>query len=486
MKVLHTQTTALLERLFCLERCGRYNEAFAELKDIWEDRKKLPSVEEFEPRAAAEIFLRCGALIGFHGHNEQIPNAQEQSKNLLTEARRRFLKLHDTEKIAECENYLALAYWRTSEPIEAGDWVAEAFSHKLPDSNCIRLYSSIVNCLILLSNKRHQEIISNLKTLENYFLDYGDDCMKGDFHNNLGIAYQELHKKAEALKNFELARYYHHKSRHQIYLGTVENNLAQLYKSENKFAKAHEAIDSATRIFRHIKDRTREGFSLDTKALIYFAEGKYAEALKTTEKALTILKKSENKAYLVETYSTRAKTLIYLDDFPAATFCLFEALKIAETFISPEVAKNLVKEYEIAVQEKNSAVIKEIFPEPEVREEKLELILPPSLSHYGSIQGVWIKNNHLAGIGLRKDSLAVVANEKVTGGDLAAIVETATDAISCGFYDAAFGIVCLEGIGSEPQLFDEKDVRVLGKIIGVCKSEKSLDGKMIVEPINFK
>src|SRR3954470_14462529 len=105
MKVLHTQTTALLERLFVLERCARYNEALAELKDIWEDTEIFPKVEEFEPRAAAEIVLRCGGLIGFFGHNEQIPNAQEKSKNLLTEARNRFLEIGDVEKIAECENY---------------------------------------------------------------------------------------------------------------------------------------------------------------------------------------------------------------------------------------------------------------------------------------------------------------------------------------------------------------------------------------------
>jgi len=483
MKVLHTQTTALLERLFCLERSGRYTDALVELKDIWEDTETLPDVEEQEARAAAEIFLRCGALIGFHGHNEQISHSQEQSKNLLTEARRRFLEIKDIEKIAECENYLALAYWRTGELVEAETWVGEAFSHNLPASSRVTLYSCIIKCLILLSHKRYKEIVSNLKILENCFLDFGDDCMKGDFHNHLGIAYQELHNTSGARKNFEMARYYHHKSRHQIYLGTVENNLAQLYKSENKFARAHEAIDSATRIFRHIKDHTREGFSLDTKAQIYFAEKRYNEALKTAEKAIDILAGSENKAYLVETYSTKAKTLIYLDDFPAATFCLFEAVKIAQSHISEEAAKDLVKEFENALQEKNSSVIKEIFSEKESFEEKLELVLPPSLSHYSDIQGIWIKNNHLEKIGLRKDSLAVAASEEIKPGELAAIVETASGAVSCGFYDAAFGIVCLEGTNCDPQLFNEKDIQILGKIIGVCNTGKSPDGKFIVEPV---
>lgn len=91
----------------------------AELRHIWGDTTVFPNVDDFEPRTAAEVVLRCGALIGFLGQIKQIPNAQEKSKNLLTEARNRFLDIYDVEKIAECENYLALAYTRTGELVEA-------------------------------------------------------------------------------------------------------------------------------------------------------------------------------------------------------------------------------------------------------------------------------------------------------------------------------------------------------------------------------
>src|SRR5687768_11615415 len=118
MKTFHTDVTVSTGNLFRLERCGRYEEALAELRHIWEDTNAFPEVADFAPREAAEIILRCGALIGFLGHIKQIPNSQEKSKNLLTEARSRFFDIYDAEKIAECENYLALAYWRTGELIE--------------------------------------------------------------------------------------------------------------------------------------------------------------------------------------------------------------------------------------------------------------------------------------------------------------------------------------------------------------------------------
>jgi len=485
MNILHTEATLLLEKLFKFERCGRYEEALEELEDVWQDTENIPNVEEFEPRIAAEIILRCGSLIGFHGHNKQIPNTQEISKNLLTEARNRFSDINDAEKVAECENYLALAYWRTGELNEAESYVEEALSHDLAVSNNTRIYSHLTKSLIYLSSGRYEEIVINCKNLETDFLKYGDAFLNGSFCTNLGIALKNLGNITEALKRLELAGYYHRESGHQIYLGTVENNLSLLHKKIGDFAKAHESINCALKIYKKVKDRTREGSSLDTKAQIYFAEGKYADALKIAEKAINILIKSENKAYLVESYLTKTKTLIYLNDFSAATFCLFEAVQIAKTHISEKAAEDLVKEYEETLQEKNSAIVEEICSEKETTGETLELLLPLSISHYNDFQGVWIKNSHLEMVGLRKDSLAIVVQEKIKRGDLVAIIEIANDSVSCGFYDSDFGIVCLEGSNSELQIFDEKDIRILGKIIGVCKVEKSSNGKMIVEPINI-
>lgn len=485
MKGLHTQAALLLKRLLKLEKCGRYEDALAELKDVWEDTSAFPAVEELEPRTAAEIILSCGSLIGFHGHIKQIPSSQERSKNLLTEAHRRFLQIPDWEKIAECENYMALAYWRTGELVEAETWVQSAMAYNLPASNSTRIYSHLIKSMICLSGGRYDETVLNLEELEIDFIECGDAFLTGSFRTNLGLALKNLGRTTEALKNFELAGYYHRKSGHQIYLGTVENNLAQLYKTENRFGKAYAAIERALKIYKKVKDRTREGSSLDTKAQIYFAEGKYAEALETSEKSINILKKSENMAILVESYSTKVKALLYLDDFSAATFCLLEAVNIAKKNISEAVAENLVREFEIAMQEKNSAVINEIFSEEQIDSENLELLLPPSIAHHSKLQGVWIKSNLLEHIGLVKDSLAVVVSEQVKRGDLIALSELSDDSVSCGFYDADFGIVCLEGTNAEPQLFDEKDVRIIGKIIGVCRKGKDSDGKMIVDPINI-
>ena len=73
MKTLHIKTSKLCERLFKLERQGRYEDALAEIGDIWHDKTGLPDVEGLKPHLAAELILRCGSLFGFLGHNKQIP-----------------------------------------------------------------------------------------------------------------------------------------------------------------------------------------------------------------------------------------------------------------------------------------------------------------------------------------------------------------------------------------------------------------------------
>jgi tetratricopeptide (TPR) repeat protein len=483
MKAFHLQTKISFENLVKLESCGLYEQALAELKDVWRDTNEPPDISAYAAFEAAEIILRCGSLIGFHGHNKQIPDAQEKSKNLLTEARQRFLDFGSVEKVAECENYLALAYWRTGEFNESETFVEEALSPPLPNSCRTRLYSHLIKRIIFNVTGRYAATTADAEELENDFRRYGDAFLNGSFCTNVGIALKNSGRTAEALRKFELARYYHQKSRHRIYLGTVENNLAQLYKVEKRFAEAHEAANAATRIFKREKDRTREGFSLDTKAQVYFAEGKYAEALKAIEKAIEILKKSENSAYLSETYLTKAKILLYSDGFTAAALALYEAVKIAEINIGEAAVRNLITEFEDVLSEKNKPVAS--LPNEETGEEKLELIMPASLMHYDEIQVVRINNQYLENVGLPKDSLAVVAQIEVNRGDLAVVSETASDRVVCGFYDAYFGIVCLEAKSGDPYLFDENEITILGKIVGVCSSGKTSGGKLIVEPLKF-
>lgn len=485
MKTLHTEAKVLTKRLLDFERCGRYEEALAEVRHIWEDTNLLPNTDGFEPQTAAEIILRCGSLIGFLGFIKQIPNAQERSKNLLGEAHCRFLEVYNVEKIAECENYLALAYWRTGELNEAEAFIEQALLHNLPDSNKTRLYSYIIESKIDFAKHNYEKICRNFARLKVYFSKCADYFLNANYYNHLGLAFKNMGNLVEALPNIEKARDCFYKIKHHSFVALCENNISQIYKLQKNFVKAHKVIDSATKTFKKIKDITRQGFSLDTKAQIYFTERKYAEAFETIEKSIAILQKGENATYLAEAFLTKAKISVYLDDFSSAFLCLSDAVQLAKSKISEEAALRLVKEFELALEEKKSQQAEENSAKEKSDVENLQLVLPPSIAHYQEFQVIRIQNTHLEDVGLKKGSLAVVVNEEITRGDLTAVAEKETDLVSCGFYDSEFGIICLDGINIEPQLFDEEKIKILGKIVGVCSSEKDSDGKLIVELIKI-
>lgn len=476
---------ALTRELLSLERSGEFDQALYALRGVWDDITSMPNVDGLDKRSSAEIYLRCGSLLGFLGHSRQVPTSQERSKNLLTKARSLYQEIYDAQKIAECENYLALAYWRMGELNEAANWIDESQSHDLEESCDARLYSHVIQNLIRLSQKRHAEIQASFRDLEHLFVNFAEPFLAGNFYMNFALAARNLGDRDVALRNLETARNHFVASGNKIQLAMAENNLSLLYASDQRFEDAHEAIDRAGEIFREIGDRTREGYSYDTKAGLYFDEGRFDKALEAVDRAITILGTSENFAYLTDTLTTKAKIQLHTDGFATATLTLLEAVELAKVRISEDAAHRLIRDFERALEDRNVATAPVATDRTGVASGDLKLVLPPSIAHYKDYQGVWITNSDLEAYGLTRGSLAVVVPMSVRRGDLVAVMEIENESVSCGFYDSDFGIICLEAGGAEPQLFDSAAIKVLGKIVGVCHADQLSGDTVDVQPINL-
>jgi tetratricopeptide (TPR) repeat protein len=472
--------TLLVLKLRKLERQGRYFEALQNCLEVVDGKACVPALEGTTPAERAELLLRYGALIGFMGHNSQIASSQEQSKDLLTRALAEFLTLGDEEKAAECENYIALAYWRLGELNEASVWLENSFHRKCPQLSDSRLYAHVIESLVSLERKDFAKNVASAKKLEEDFLEFDDPFLTASFYANLGISLKDLGLTADALTSLELARHYHNRSGHRLYLGTITNSLAQVYALSGNFSIAHRSIDNATKIFRKLKDKTREAYSLDTKAHVFILEKQYVSALRTIDKAIEMLKRGESAAYCVEAVLTRAKVLLYLDRISDAIASLVEAIEINRAKIGGDAVVKLVEEFEKVLREVHGKV--EERPKP-ILEKGLHLIVPASMAHYRTYSGVWMHDANLDRYGLRKGSLAVVVEQDAERGDLVAIEELKTGAIRCGIYDTDFGLVCLDRGDDEPQLFNADEVRVLGKIVGVGDERKEGMGEIVVEPL---
>ncbi|MEZ5344285.1 MAG: tetratricopeptide repeat protein [Pyrinomonadaceae bacterium] len=467
------------------ERSGMYQTALDAFKGIWDDHRLIPEVDDLEREDAAEILLRAGSIYGFYGHNKQLSKSQEISKNLLTEAHNQYLALDLTEKVAECENYLALAYWRTGEFGEAETWVEIALGRDIDIASDARLYSYLIKSMVYDVTNRRQQVIELLGDVEKEFREFGSAFILGSFYTNLGLSLKNLGRTIEAIDKFEQARYFHQESGHLIYQGTVENNLAMAYKREGRFAEAHSAVDRAIAAYERLDDNARKGSSLDTKALVFIEEHKYKEAYSTINSAIEILSEGDNSAFLTEAYFTRSVTEVFSDDVAAATLSLLKAMEIARTNVGEKAAEKLAKDFEAIVRKRSVEGKEDARIIDRIYDGEIELILPPSLANYDDYQVIRIRNTHLTEIGIHKDSLAVVVEESIRRGDLIALTEIKSDAIICGFYDYFAGIVSISGINSETQLFATEAVKILGKIIGVGSSGNDKDNKIQIRPVEI-
>jgi tetratricopeptide (TPR) repeat protein len=347
-------------------------------------------------------------------------------------------------------------------------------------SSDTRLYAHVIRSLILVSLKENEANIVNCKAVEDDFCRYAAPVLRAGIYANLGISLKNVGQLSEATRYLTLARIFHAKARHKVYLATIYNNLAQLYKEQGRFPEAHDSVDAAIKIYRQIKDRNREGSSLDTKAQIYLVAIDLKNALAAVERSIAILKKSGDSDFLAESLLTKAKVLLFQDRFADAVLSLVDAINILRFRNCEKAGYQAIEEFRRTLEE-----TKTFTPENQsIEQDELELILPAQLGHYREYRGIWINSGHLEKFGLGPGSLAVVVPDELKRGDLAAIRDPSSGNVICGVYDAEFGIVAIQRGDEEPQLFDEKNIDVIGKIVGVCTGDSDGDGKRKVKALN--
>ncbi len=349
----NSQTLAItLSEVTNAEAKGQYEKAFQYLAPFWDSNSYFPNAIGLSSEESAELFLRFGGIIGFLGNSQKILNSQEISKNLLTQARQRFLSLDHIEKAAECENYLALDYSRTGEFTEAADWLNESLSKNLSDSHPTRLNSYIIETLLDIDSGKYEKVISRCDELKELFEKQAGDLFNGSFHNHLAIAHKNIGNNDDALKHLKLARTFFRKADHKIYSGAAENNLAQLLHKVGLYEEAHLSAQKAKQIFEQIGDKMREGYSLETRAQIFAAEGKFDNALKYVNSAIELLEGGESYRKLVESYRTKVNILLGLNRIAEALIIMIAAHNIAALYISQELSIEIIDRVADVIQVK--------------------------------------------------------------------------------------------------------------------------------------
>lgn len=327
------------------ESIGRYAEAAKTLVKYWKNINEPPYIWGLSDEEKAEILLRCGSLAGYIGSCSLKKDSQELAQTLIYEAISLFSLIGDAERLAECETYMASTYQRIGLLNEARSWINSAFKYELDEESEVRLYTYIVEGIILFWEEKYIELVNKCKKLEPLFRESEFYILQGDFNNNYACGLMKLGDKAESIKRYNLAKYFYTQTKHYLFLARIENNLALFYKDEGNFAEAHRYALSARENFKKLGDKTREGFSIDTQAQIYMAEGKFEEALICAEEAVQMLENGENYCYLANSLQTKCHIELSLDKEAESLETLVASSIIASIHISRAQEKKFIGEY---------------------------------------------------------------------------------------------------------------------------------------------
>ncbi|HQU82965.1 MAG TPA: hypothetical protein PKY59_07575 [Pyrinomonadaceae bacterium] len=91
-------------------------------------------------------------------------------------------------------------------------------------------------------------------------------------------------------------------------------------------------------------------------------------------------------------------------------------------------------------------------------------------------------NDDFAAIGLTTDTIAIGSySEKIEQGDLVVAADDG-EFVKIGFYSKISGLVCLTSsmTDSDPEVFDQTEIKIIGKIIGYCDKNLNERGRLFV------
>ncbi len=318
------------------ENKGEYEEARKALRDFWRRIGEAPKVAGLEESTAAELLLRAGVLTGYVGSKNQIADAQESAKDLITQSHTIFEARRNRKKIAEAQTELALIYWRTGENNEARDCLNEALTLLSIDSD-LKAKAVIRLAVVEFRAARHEKALRILRRHAPLFDKIQNHTLKGSYHDTIGNALEDLsviRKRADyvdrALIEYAAARLHFEQAGHKFYLAALENNLGMLYFRINRRDEAHEHLDRARRIFQSLKEVSLVAQVDETRARVFLRQGRFVEAEHVARSAVRNQEKTNRYGLVAEALTTHGKALARLERYGAALSAFLRAIDLYE------------------------------------------------------------------------------------------------------------------------------------------------------------
>jgi tetratricopeptide (TPR) repeat protein len=290
---------------------------------------------QVNPSVAAEILLCVGILTSWIGSKNQIKDAQETAKNLITESVTYFESVTDVMKIAAARTEIAYCYWREGELNEARIMLREALK-KLTTEGTTRARALLKLTTVECSAARYDEGLGILTDNSALFQKVRNHTVKGSYHTEFAIILRNLaksEKKDEYLKRaiseFQMADQEFKLARNPVFRSDLKNNFALVLANLSRFKEAHKYLSEARRLSVGFKDKARTAQYDESAAQVFIAEGKFKDAEAVARKAIAALEKSGHHCMMAEALITQGIALARSGKIERAQFIFQQAIQTA-------------------------------------------------------------------------------------------------------------------------------------------------------------
>lgn len=324
------------ERALELKDRGDYTGAQSAMGSLWKRIGEHPNTEGLHPSVAAEVLFCAGILTRFIGARDEIKEANEWARDLLTESITYHESVQDAFKIAAVRAELAWCYWRAGALDEARIWFTEALK-KLTTEGNTRANAVFGLSVVEWSASRFKESSRILNESASLFKQITNHSLKGFYHMQVALVLRGLAPPGEKtatefrriLDEYEEADRHFTLARSTIFRAHVKNNISYVLREVGRFKEAHEYLDHAGRLTVSAKDKVRTAQVDESRAQLFIAEAKYVEAESAARHAVKTFKKSGHQLFLSEALTTHGIALARLGSTGRAQLTLQEAIEVA-------------------------------------------------------------------------------------------------------------------------------------------------------------
>jgi tetratricopeptide (TPR) repeat protein len=318
-----------------LKEKGDYESARQAMGNLWRRVGDKPNIKGLAKDVAAEVLLVVGILTGWIGSKNNVEDAQEAAKNLISESIDIYESFNDRRKVAEARSELAYCYWREGGIDEARIMLLEALEVLTIETNT-KAKAVLRLAIVEWSALKYTDAFKILTDNAPLFDKIPSHAIKGAYHNQLAMVYNCLAVSQGrddyiqlAIKEYEQAEQ-HLRIIHNSSLRTdVLGNLGFLFYKLSNFNKAHEYLGLAHRLAASIKDKRRVAQVEETQARVLIAEKRLQEAERTIRFAVSILERGGHQFLLSEALTTQGVVLARRKSYEQSQFVFERSIEIA-------------------------------------------------------------------------------------------------------------------------------------------------------------